>query len=358
MLGKRAVWHFGAALVAIASAIRVLGPEPAAHDRTTQVTWTTDVEPILKSRCLGCHTAGGFAPLPLDTYEAAKAAATAIRDEVLERRMPPWPAARGFGEFANARTLTALEVELLTAWANGATPLGPPIEAVVEAAAPTAKRSPDLVVRVPSAHDVSGPVQRFVIQTGLAEARWIDAWEFQPGNRALVEQAVLSIEPAMPLGAWTPPETMIALPDGVTLRLPPRARIVLDVRYRKSPTPQTDQSAVALYFARQPGRALRQRSLACGTTVLDESVDAVAITPRLGAAGESVEIVATRPDRTVEPLCVIPRYEPGYPITYRFRRGVPLPRGSSIEVRSSSSDCSVDLSFVGRGARPARAGGQ
>ncbi len=345
MLSKRGLGGLGSTLAVYLAAICVLESGPAAHDRTTQVTWTTDVEPILKSRCLGCHATGGFAPLPLDTYDAARAAATAIRDQVLERRMPPWSAARGFGDFANDRTLTPLEIELLTAWANGLTPIGPP----VEPPAPSRdERSPDLVVSVPAAHEVSGSVQRFVVSTGLTEERWISGWEFRPGNRSLVEQAVLSIDPATPLGAWTPPEPMVALPSGVTLRLPPRARIVLEVHYRKSATPQTDRSAVALYFARAPGRALGHRQLGCGTTVLDRSVDALALTPRLGSAGESMEVVAIRPDQTVDPLCVIPRYEPGYPITYRFRSGVPLPRGTSIQVRASSSDCSVDLAFVAR----------
>jgi hypothetical protein len=145
-----------------------------------------------------------------------------------------------------------------------------------------------------------------------------------------VAQAVLWIDPATPLGAWTPPESIVTFPKGVTLRLPPRGRIVLEVHYRKSSTPQTDRSAVALYFARAPGRALAHRQLGCGTTVLDRSVDALALTPRLGSAGESMEVVATRPDQTVDPLCVIPRYEPGYPITYRcraaprYRSGRPL----------------------------------
>jgi hypothetical protein len=286
--------------------------------------------------------------MPLDTYDAAKAAAIAIRDEVLERRMPPWPAARGFGEFANDRSLTPIEVELLTAWANGGTPIGPPVVAAAVDTARRPERVPDLVVIAPSAREVSGSSHRFEIATGLAEERWISAWEFRPGNRALVEQAFLSIAPDTPLGAWTPPEGMVAFPTGVTLRLPPRSRIVLDVRYRKSTTAQTDRSAVAFYFARQPGRALRHRSIGCGTTVLDQSVDALALTPRLASAGESIEIVAARPDRTVDPLCVVPRYEPAYPITYRFRSGVRLPRGTTLQVRSSSPDCSVDLSFVAR----------
>ena len=351
MLGETASRGISATLVACVAAICVLESGPAAHNRTTQVTWTTDVEPILKSRCLGCHITGGFGPLPLDTYDAARAAAPAMRDAVLERRMPPWPAAPGFGEFTNDRSLTPIEVELLTAWASGGTPIGPPVTAVAHHAP---ERAADLVVKVPSAHDVAGPRQRFEVATGLREERWISAWEFRPGNRALVEQALLSIAPDTPLGAWTPPEGIVALPKGVTLRLPPRSRVVLDVRYRKSATPQTDRSAVAFYFARQPGRALQYRSLRCGTTVIDRSVDALAMTPRLTSAGESLEIVAERPDHSVDPLCIIPRYEPAYPVTYRFRGAVPLPRGTSVQLRSSSPDCSVDLAFVARVPQPKR----
>ena len=347
MLSGRARRGIRIALTAGVAAIGVLESHPAAHDRTTQVTWTTDVEPILRSRCVGCHTTGGFAPMPLDTYDAARAAARTIREAVLERRMPPWPAARGFGDFANDRTLTPVEVELLTAWADGATPLGPPVAAAVAGGAPRRRpRAPDLMLTVPPGLEVSGPHRRFEIVTGLTEERYLAAWAFKPGNRTLVEQAVLSIAPGIRFGDWTPPEGIVSFPEGVTLRLPPRARIVLDVRYRKSPVPQTDRSAVALYFARQPGRPARSRSLGCGTTVIDRGIDAFALTPRLASAGESMEIVATRPDGSVDPLCVIPRFEPGYPLTYRFRTSVALPRGTALSVRSSSPDCAVDLSFV------------
>ena len=58
--------------------------------------------------------------MSLETYQEARTWAKAIRDEVLERRMPPWPAAPGFGDFSNDRSLTPIEVELLTAWAMAA----------------------------------------------------------------------------------------------------------------------------------------------------------------------------------------------------------------------------------------------
>src|SRR6202049_2038024 len=121
-----------AGLAFLVVAIVPFDSRPAAHNRISQVTWTTDVEPIMKARCLGCHTTGGFGPMSLETYPEARTWAKAIREEVLERRMPPWPAARGFGDFINDGSLTPLDVELLTAWADGATPIGPAIVAAHE----------------------------------------------------------------------------------------------------------------------------------------------------------------------------------------------------------------------------------
>ena len=98
-----------AGLALLVVAIVGLGSRPAAHNRISQVTWTTDVQPIMKARCLGCHATGGFGPMSLETYQQARTWAKAIREEVLERRMPPWPAARGSGSFVNDRSLTPLE---------------------------------------------------------------------------------------------------------------------------------------------------------------------------------------------------------------------------------------------------------
>jgi hypothetical protein len=332
-------------VVSIAVAL-ALSSRPFAHYRESQVTWTTDVEPILKTRCIGCHARNGFGPMSLETYQDARGVAKAIREEVLERRMPPWPAATGFADFSNDRSLTPLEVELLTAWADGNMPLGPPVATADGTHAAAFSRAPDLVVTAPAAQAVTALTARFELATGLAEDRWIAGWEFRPGNRSVIEQAVLRVAPGTLLGEWTPPEGPIVYPSGIAQRLPAGSRLRLELRYRKSATPQTDQSGVALYFGRRPRREIQHRSVPCGTSVIDRDIDALAITPNLPAAGESIEIVARRPDRTVEGLCVVRRYEPGYPITYRFRNNVRLPRGTSLQLRSSSPACAADLDFV------------
>ena len=47
-----------------------------------------------------------------------------IKDAVLSRRMPPWGAVKGFGDFRNDQGLTQAELELITDWVDSDTPKG------------------------------------------------------------------------------------------------------------------------------------------------------------------------------------------------------------------------------------------
>ena len=95
----------------------------AAHDRiTTKVTWDREIAPIVRARCVTCHSPGGRAPMPLTTYEEARPWAKAIKEEVLARRMPKWHVVRGYGDFKNDPSLSAFEIALVAAWADGGAP--------------------------------------------------------------------------------------------------------------------------------------------------------------------------------------------------------------------------------------------
>ena len=64
--------------------------------------------------------------MPLLTYEQARPWAKAIQEEVLERRMPPWGAVKGFGDFQDDLGLTQEELHLLSDWVDGGAPEGDP----------------------------------------------------------------------------------------------------------------------------------------------------------------------------------------------------------------------------------------
>src|SRR5712692_2867876 len=108
-LGWMAFW--------MGTAVLTFAPrEGCAHEPiTTKITFTREIVRILQPNCLGCHRPGGLA-MSLATYEEARPWAKAIKEEVLEKRMPPWHAVRGYGEFRNAPSLTQRDVDILVNW--------------------------------------------------------------------------------------------------------------------------------------------------------------------------------------------------------------------------------------------------
>ena len=111
-------------LVLLLMAGAVLAP---AHDPvTTKLTWSAEISRIVYKRCVGCHREGGAAPMSLVRFEDASPWAKAIRDEVIARRMPPWGAVKGFGEFRDDMSLTEEEITRIAEWVEGGAPEGDP----------------------------------------------------------------------------------------------------------------------------------------------------------------------------------------------------------------------------------------
>jgi len=90
---------------------------------TTKVTFDREIIRLFDTHCLACHHEGGIA-FSLATYKDARPWAKAIGEEVLERRMPPWGAVKGFGDFRNDKGLTAEQLELIVDWEEGGAPEG------------------------------------------------------------------------------------------------------------------------------------------------------------------------------------------------------------------------------------------
>src|SRR5712692_6856284 len=118
---KRSVLFTFVAMIAMCAAAQ-------AHDIiTTPVTWDREISRIFYSRCVACHREGGAA-FSLLEYKETFPWRTAIKEEVLERRMPPWGAVKGFGDFRNDQALTPEQLELITSWSQGGSPEGVPAD--------------------------------------------------------------------------------------------------------------------------------------------------------------------------------------------------------------------------------------
>lgn len=308
---------------------------------TTKMLFNREVIRILKDNCLGCHRPGGIS-MSLASYEEARPWAKAIKEELLERRMPPWPAVKGFGDFSNAPVLTQRDVDAIVNWVEGGAPKGdakylPPGPLFSD---DWSLGPPDLVLAPDAAHDVAADADErheLVLSTRVPAERWMTALDLRPGEASVVHCAALYLDGPRPalLGTWVPGSRAATLPDGVARRVPARARLRVRIHYRGSGQPAADRSAVGLHFAKtRAPRELRQLALTASSSSLRlaQAAEAVAIVPRADTRLASLQATVYRPDGTSEVLVWTRDHRDDWQPTYFFKKPVSVPKGSRVEV--------------------------
>jgi hypothetical protein len=346
-----------AAVVGLTVAAGVLLPAPVFPHKpiTTNILFKNEVAQIFQRKCFQCHSDNNIA-MSLTTYTDARPWARAIREEILDREMPPWQAVQGYGHFANDISLNTREKEIILSWTDGGAPSGvlkaeesiPPV--YVPPAPSWDHGEPDLVLPVSSGHAVAAgapfAVQRFVIDTKLAQPRRVRAIALKQGDRRLVRHAAFYSESSGQwIGGWTPWQTLSTFTGGVAVRLPANARLAVEIGYAGTSEDATDSSEIGLYFAEGAGPdadAIKltgpQSSLDAGATAhrvrTDTSLAAdtrvLAFWPSPGTGARSVEISAVRPDGMVAPMLWINAYRAEWRSPYLLASPVDLPRGSRV----------------------------
>jgi len=345
-------------LAAAALAAAVLGlPSPAYSHKpiTTNILFKNEIAQIFQRKCFQCHTENNLG-MTLTTYTDARPWARAIREEILDRRMPPWTAVRGYGHFSNDISLTTRETEIILSWTDGGAPSGvlkveEPIPPVYVPAAPEWNDGvPDQVIPIGSGHVVDAgaafAVKRFIVPTGLSAPRRIRALALKQGDRRVVRHAAF-YENATGrwLGSWTPWQTVATLPAGLSYRLPARAQIAVEIGYSGAAEAITDKSEMGLYFASNAGDAVDALKLRAADVPLPPGasaqrvrselkiatpVSALALWPEAGPGVRSIEITATSPEGVVTPLLWIKHYRPEWRSPYVLSAPVPLLRGTRV----------------------------
>ena len=347
-------------MVAAIGAAALLRPEPVySHTPiTTNIVFQKEIAQIFQRKCFQCHTDGNVA-MSLTTYKNARPWAVAIKEEILERRMPPWSAVSGYGHFANDMSLTDREVSIILSWTDGGAPSGvlladedkPPV--FVPALNGWEQGQPDAIVKVASNENVEAGsadrTARFEVSSGLDQAKWVRALQLNPADRRGIRYAAIyEAGSGRWLGTWTPGHQVDSLPEGVGIRLPAKGKLAVEIGYRGTEEPVSGAAELGLYFAaKPPAQAVAPleiqaapTTVAAGKTgervrtemVLKGPTTASAIWPKLGAGATSAEVTAIRPDGVVEPLLWLNYYRPDWPSSYVFRDPVTLPAGTRLIV--------------------------
>ena len=267
----------------------------------------------------------------------------------LTRRMPPWPAAPGYGHFANDPALTQGEWDLIVAWVDGGAPSGqtlaeertPPVYVPADAAWDAGE--PSLRLPMPEAHAVSADaadsVHRVDIVTPFTAPTRVHGLAFKPGDRRVVRYAsVWDAATDRWLFTWTPWSTSMHLPEGTAYVLPAGARLRVDIGYRGTSEAVSDRSEVGFYFDDPaPGAVARPQTLAApastlppgaaptrlrGELVVAEPMALHALWPEPGSGATSAALTAYLPDGQVRPLLWLREPPPAWPAPYVYTEPV------------------------------------
>jgi hypothetical protein len=295
--------------------------------------------------------------------------ARAIREELVEGRMPPWRAASGYGALANGIGLTSRELTMILTWTDGGAPRGDdrdlPRRAVDhqhDAPVIPAQRLELPAQRIPAGE--AHVIRRVTIDPGIKSDRWIRRIEIMPGDTRLVRAAFVSVlpadrrPPAQWVGAWTPWLHTIAPPEGVAFPLRAGAMLVVELHYRGRDTDLEDRSSLALFFApgdqsiagqivveTAPAPSTDQSVRRRGETEVRQPTSIWAIFPQWTEAARgtenpggsgSLEIAARKPDGSIEVLLWIPQRGYDWPTPYLLQAPVLLPAGTTIAVSTAA----------------------
>ncbi|HUQ89944.1 MAG TPA: cytochrome c [Vicinamibacterales bacterium] len=363
------------AVGAIVAAYQLVRPEPviARHvPITTKIVFNREIAQIFQKKCFQCHTDNNVS-VPLTTYREARPWAVAIKEEILERRMPPWGAASGYGHFANDMSLTGREISLILSWADGGAPSGvlladedkqpvfiPPLSGWELGA-------PDATIAVAENQKIAGDtpfrIERFDVNTGLKQPRWIRALQFDPADRRAIRfAAIYDARNGRWLGTWTPSSKVSAMPAGSGVQLPAGAKLTMEIGYRGGMEDASGEGELGLYFADKPPApassieiAPAPLSLAAGKigerfraeTTIKTPITISSMWPKLGPGGRSIELTAMRPDGSVEPMLWVNNYRAEWPAPYIMKEAITLPAGTRL-VMTAYYDNKTDAAIAAK----------
>lgn len=349
------------------------------------VTYYREILPVLQKNCQSCHRPGEAAPMSFLSYESTRPWAKSIKQAVQTRKMPPWFADPHTGQFANDRSLSQAEIDLLTRWADSGAAAGDPKQAPapVHFAEGWQMGKPDRVYEMPVDFQVpaAGTLEYtyFVIPTGFTEDRWVTASEARPGNRAVVHHMIAFVrapgshwladaKPGIPfipsdergsggegrdgmadewLAGYAPGTPPMELKPGQARLVPAGSDIIFQVHYTANGKAQSDRSRLGLKFATgpvtervtmaaastnefaiPPGAANYQVKAA---TTLAAPAKLVNLQPHMHLRGKAFSYRLIYPDGRTRDLLNVPRYDFNWQLVYEPAGDLNLPAGTRME---------------------------
>lgn len=324
--------------------------------------------------------------MPLLTYEQVRPWSAAIKQTVLQRRMPPWFADPHYSKFRNDRRLTDEQVATIVNWVNNGSPKGsdkdmPPTPQFAEGWSFT--RPPDLIVEMPIEVTVPATgvwdIMNYYVKVPLTEERFVEAVELRPGNRRVVHHSIVNIvklpdeaasgdlTTGKKLGSFgwkligqAPGKGAEAHHDGIAKRITPGSYFEFNMHYTPNGKVEKDRTKVGLWFAKGPIHHEVITSIAAPEVYIDgkrvtrgqipnipagadnwaisgrmqvkDDITIYSMSPHMHFRGKDMRYLVTYPDGREQTLLNVPNYNYEWQLNYEFAEPPKVPAGSVITV--------------------------
>jgi mono/diheme cytochrome c family protein len=335
------------------------------------VTYHRDVARILQQNCVTCHRDGGIAPFALDDIEEFKDRAKVIKRVISEGTMPPWFAALDkdatTNPWANDCSLSAKDKADLIAWIESSDrPLGNVAEAPAKRTYPAewSIGTPDLVIPLSRAYDIKAdgfmPYAFDVVDTDIAEDKWVTAYEILPSERDVVHHVIVQVhekgsdardreEGAG--GYWAiyvPGNGACVYPEGFARKIPAGARVSFQIHYTPSGKAKKERLRMGLVFAKTaPQYEVKTLALANNRIAIPPGashhvetqtrrvpfdIPITGYMAHMHIRGKAFKYEVTYADGKTETLLDIPRYDFNWQLRYDYKQPKLIPRGSTLTI--------------------------
>jgi len=341
------------------------------------ITYHNRISRIVQRNCIECHRNDGVAPFSLATHQDLMSHVGMIKQVVGLETMPPWfakPLDAGSGKenhtlWANDRSLGEADKQDLLQWIDGGGPKGDDRDAPQPLSFHKNWQigKPDAVFKFAEAVPIKAtgtmPYQNVIVETNLAEDKWVQAIEIQPGDRSVVHHMVVyllaeerdqlsqSDEAADERnGYWAiyvPGNGTLAYPDGFAKRLPKNAKLRCQVHYTPTGKATTDLSRIGVVFAKGPPRhevrvvGVGNPRIAIppgaenhredGSLRMPFDIQVLSFLPHMHVRGKACRYKAVSISGDARTLLDIPHYDFNWQLLYRYAEPELVLRGESIK---------------------------
>lgn len=352
----------------------------ADSDEPEEITYLSDIEPIIRAKCTPCHSPGGPAPFSLLSYQDVQKRANQVTLALIDRTMPPNRATSEQGSFTYIPATSPEDIVKFQKWSAEGQTRG----TGDELPAPEQRRrwrlgEPNVIVK-PNEPYETRPEDRphwraYRVRLPQFESKALRAIDINPDVPSVIRHVQVALSGptdgptagpgSIPIhsliGAWSYGYNSIAFPENAALDLNGVDELVLHVFVQPSGRRESAGLEVGLYFG---GGQLEPQIIpvripeghippspaymATSRVTIPVDIELIALIPDFRDLATEITILAIKPNGSMVRLFHLDGWSTFWIGAYRFLSPIHLPAGTTITLDARFNNSTHNVQNLNR----------